>query len=260
MDFGIDGKTALVTAAGGGLGTAVVGALSSLGVKVYAIDISDDALQGMVEKMPDPKRVIAKCFDLSDLSTMSSFIDEINAKGDQIDILVNITGGPPPASTLGISTQDWEAYYQQMILPIFAIAARVVPSMTEAGWGRVITSTSSGIVTPIPNLAASNTLRSALLGWSKSLSNEVAKHGVTSNIVVPGRIATNRVEQLDAARAERNGSAIEDERSKSMAEIPTRRYGEPAEYANLVAFLASDLASYITGSTIRVDGGLIPAI
>jgi 3-oxoacyl-[acyl-carrier protein] reductase len=147
-----------------------------------------------------------------------------------------------------------------MVLSVIAVSNAVLPGMRERGWGRVITSTSSGVVAPIPNLAVSNALRPSLLGWSKTVKREVAADGVTVNVVVPGRIATNRVHGLDAAKAAREQRAVEEIAAQSARDIPVGRYGKPEEYADVVAFLASSRASYVTGSTIRVDGGLIASI
>jgi 3-oxoacyl-[acyl-carrier protein] reductase len=127
--------------------------------------------------------------------------------------------------------------------------------MRERGWGRVITSTSSGVLTPIPNLGISNTLRSSLLGWSKTLAREVARDGVTANVIVPGRIGTSRTKSLDQAKGRSEGRSTADVAEESASSIPAGRYGDPAEYAAAVAFLASTRASYITGSVLRVDGG-----
>jgi 3-oxoacyl-[acyl-carrier protein] reductase len=132
--------------------------------------------------------------------------------------------------------------------------------MRARKWGRVITSTSSGVVAPIPNLAISNSLRMALVGWSKTLSREVAAEGVTVNIVLPGRIATRRIEELDQARAKREGKSLAEIVQASTSSIPANRYGRVEEYGDVVAFLASSAASYITGSVVRVDGGLIQSI
>ena len=147
-----------------------------------------------------------------------------------------------------------------MVLSVIALTDRVLPGMREKQWGRILTSTSSGIIAPIPNLAMSNTLRSALTGWSKTLSREVAKDGITVNIVVPGRIATERVAFLDRTAATRQGASVEEVEEKSRASIPMGRYGKPEEYADMVAFLASERASYVTGAIIRVDGGQIASI
>jgi 3-oxoacyl-[acyl-carrier protein] reductase len=132
--------------------------------------------------------------------------------------------------------------------------------MRSRGWGRILTSTSSGVIAPIPNLAISNALRLSLVGWSKTLAGEVGKVGITVNVVVPGRIATSRVACLDNAKAKREGRSVEEVAAESQRAIPVGRYGKPEEYAEVVAFLASERASYITGSVIRVDGGMIPSI
>ena len=129
--------------------------------------------------------------------------------------------------------------------------------MRERRWGRVITVASSGVVAPIPNLALSNALRAALLGWSKTLASEVAADGVTVNMVLPGRIATSRVEALDKAASTRTGKTVEEVAKAALATIPAGRYGEPEEFAAAAVFLASPQASYVTGTTLRVDGGAL---
>jgi 3-oxoacyl-[acyl-carrier protein] reductase len=145
-------------------------------------------------------------------------------------------------------------------VPIMHVTDLVLPNMRAKRWGRVITSTSSGVVAPIPNLGISNTLRSALVGWSKTLAREVAADGITVNMVLPGRIATGRIRQLDEARAAREGKTVEEIVKLSTDTIPIQRYGEPEEFANAIAFLASSKASYITGTMLRVDGGMIQSV
>ncbi|MGA3223145.1 MAG: SDR family oxidoreductase, partial [Acidobacteriaceae bacterium] len=170
------------------------------------------------------------------------------------------TGGPPPTPASGQDTAVWSKQFQSMVLSVIATTDRVLPNMRARHWGRVITSTSSGVVAPIPNLAISNTLRLSLVGWSKTLAREVAKDGITANIVAPGRIATDRIKFLDEAKAKREGRSVEDVEAESAATIPIGRLGKPEEYGEVVAFLASERAAYITGSVIRVDGGMIPSI
>ena len=147
-----------------------------------------------------------------------------------------------------------------MILSIISITDRVLPGMRERHWGRIITSTTSGAIAPIRNLAISNTLRAGLSAWSKTLASEVANDGITANIIMPGRVATDRLRQLDEARAKRESISYEAVVEASLKLIPTGRYGDPREYGDTAAFLASMNAAYITGSVIRVDGGQIPSI
>jgi 3-oxoacyl-[acyl-carrier protein] reductase len=151
----------------------------------------------------------------------------------------------------------WTQHFQAMVLSIIAITDRVLPGMREKHWGRIITSTSSGVVSPIPNLGISNALRLSLVGWSKTLAREVGSDGITANVILPGRIATDRIKFLDEAKAKREGRTVEDVAAESTRTIPVGRYGKPEEYGAVVAFLASERAAYITGSVIRVDGGLI---
>jgi 3-oxoacyl-[acyl-carrier protein] reductase len=147
-----------------------------------------------------------------------------------------------------------------MVVSVIATSDAVLPAMRARKWGRIVTSTSSGVIAPIPNLGISNTLRSSLVGWSKTLAREVARDGVTTNIVVPGRVATGRITFLDEARAKRENRTVESVVAESTSSIPAGRYGRPEEFAAAVAFLASEQASYITGSILRIDGGLIPSV
>jgi 3-oxoacyl-[acyl-carrier protein] reductase len=197
---------------------------------------------------------------LADLAVIDTNVGLIERTLGPVDILVNVTGGPPPTPASGQDPTLWEQSFRAMVVSVIAITDRVLPGMRERGWGRVITSTSSGVVAPIVNLGISNALRLSLVGWSKSLAREVAPDGITANSVVPGRIATGRIRHLDEQRAAREGKTVQEVSQASTSSIPMGRYGEPHEYAAAVAFLASAQASYITGSVVRVDGGLIASV
>ncbi|MES2187398.1 MAG: SDR family oxidoreductase [Pseudomonadota bacterium] len=261
MDLGIRNKTALVLGAGGGLGGAIAAALAAEGVKLALADVSAEALattQKTVEAAG--AQAISLVWDLADLGAIDAHITRIEAELGPVDILVNNTGGPPPTTASGQSAELWEKHFQSMVLSVIQITDRVLPGMRQRKWGRIVTSTSSGVVAPIANLGISNALRMTLVGWSKTLAREVGQDGITSNIVLPGRIATGRIRFLDEQKAKRENRSVEAVSTESTASIPLGRYGEPEEYGKVVAFLASTAASYLTGSVIRVDGGLIASV
>ena len=261
MDLGLQNKTALVFGAGGGLGGAIARSLAREGVKVALADINAESLTKPAEDIAAIGGKASQLqWDLSDLSVIASNLKVIEAELGPVDILVNNTGGPPPTPVAGQTTELWAKHFQSMVLSVIAITDAVLPGMRERKFGRIITSASSGVVAPIPNLGLSNALRITLLGWSKTLAQEVGRDGVTSNVIVPGRIGTKRTQFLDEQRALRENRSVEEVQAASAGSIPLGRYGNPQEYADTVCFLASTCASYTTGSVIRVDGGLIASI
>lgn len=261
MDLGIAGKTALVLGGGGGLGRAIALALGREGAKVAVADIDPKAVEASLAALAEAgARAIGLTWDLGDLGQIEGHVAKVEAELGPVDILVNNTGGPPPTPAAGQDPALWSKQFQSMVLSVIAITDRVLPGMRARKWGRVITSTSSGVVSPIPNLGISNALRLSLVGWSKTLAREVGADGVTANIVLPGRIATDRIAFLDQARAKREGVGVEQVAAESVAAIPVGRYGKPEEYGDVVAFLASARAAFLTGSVIRVDGGMIASI
>lgn len=258
MDLGLKNKTALVLGGGGGLGRAISIALAREGARVAIAGIHRKSIDESAAAVAEiGAEGLALEWDLADLSMIDGHVSAIESKFGPVDILVNNTGGPPPTPASGQDPALWVRSFEQMVLSVIAITDRVLPGMRERKWGRIITSTSSGVVSPIPNLAVSNALRMSLVGWSKTLSREIGGDRVTANIVLPGRIATGRITFLDEQRAKREGRPVEDVAAESVAAIPLGRYGRPEEYGDVVAFLASEKASYITGSIIRVDGGMI---
>lgn len=261
MDLGIAGRVALVTAASSGLGRAMALALAAEGVNVAVTGRDTERLGATVDACrASGARAVGVEWDLAEHGRAREVADRVATDLGPVDILVNNTGGPPPTPALGQEPALWRDMYAAMVLPVIELTDAVVGGMRERGWGRIITSTSSGPITPIPNLGVSNTLRASLHSWSKTVATEVAADGVTANVVVPGRIATPRVDSLDRARAEREGLSLEEARAKGLASIPAGRYGDPAEYGAVAAFLASRQAAYVTGSVIRVDGGQVPSV
>ena len=259
MDLGLEGKVALVLGAAGGLGGAIATSLAAEGAHIALADIDGMALRGVEAGLRQSGwEALAVPFDLADDAAMNASVSSVEVVFGEV--LVNITGGPPATPAAGQERAKWAENFQTMVLSVIALTDRVLPGMRRRKWGRIITSTSSGVVSPIPNLAISNALRLSLVGWSKTLAREVGRDGVTANIVVPGRIATNRVNYLDGQKAKRENRSVQEVAAESASSIPVGRYGEPVEYADVITFLASARASYINGSTIRVDGGLITSI
>lgn len=261
MDLGLAGKTALVLGASRGLGRAMALALAKEGANVALAARRTDLLNDLAgECEAFGVRALPIAWDLSDRSLIEANVAAIEAVLGPVDILVNNTGGPPPTPAAGQDPELWIAQFNALVASVIAITDRVLPGMRQRKWGRILTSTSSGVVAPIPGLALSNALRLSLVGWSKTLAREVARDGVTCNVIVPGRISTDRTRFLDEKRAEREGKAVDAVEAASLAAIPAGRFGDPAEYGAVAAFLCSVPAAYVTGSIVRVDGGQIPSL
>lgn len=256
MDLKISGKRALVMGASRGLGKAVAEGLLAEGVEVIAVARNTDAIHAWAGHTFALTAVAA---DLSDIASINALADRVLADGG-LDILINNSGGPAPGAAASVARTDWLAQFETMAANLFHLTSLVLPGMRQRGWGRIVTIASSGVEQPIANLAMSNGIRAAVVGWSKTLAAEVAADGITVNVVMPGRIQTARVDELDAAAANRTASTIDAVRIASAAAIPAGRYGRPEEFASMVVFLASQNASYVTGSRLRVDGGAIRSI
>jgi 3-oxoacyl-[acyl-carrier protein] reductase len=261
MDLGITGRTALVLGGSGGLGGAIAVRLAQEGANVAVTGRSQDALAATAARVEEAgAKALPLVWDLGDADRREPTVAEVERTLGPVDILVNNTGGPPPTPVAGQDDATWRDSFEKMVLSVIALTDRVVPGMRERGWGRILTSTSSGALSPIPNLGLSNTLRASLHAWSKTLADEVGRDGITSNVIVPGRIATDRTQFLDERRAAREDRSVEDVARDSAATMALGRYGRPDEYADVAGFLCSDRASYITGAVIRVDGGLIRSV
>ena len=262
MDLGISEKRALILGSSQGLGFGIARYLAQEGAKVMLLGRNEERLKKSAEALQAEGTKLQNYVvaDLSDSDSAARIHEATMDALGGIDILVNNSGGPQPGSVANIDAADWLTQFETMILRIMEITSLCLPGMRAEGWGRVINIVSSGVIQPIPNLGMSNTLRASLLGWAKTLSNEVAGEGITVNSVVPGRIHTSRVDELDAKAAEHQGKTPEEIAAASRATIPTGRYGRVEEFAAVVTFLASEPASYVNGSMIRVDGGFIRSL
>jgi 3-oxoacyl-[acyl-carrier protein] reductase len=262
MDLGLKDKRALVLGATKGLGRGIAKSLAEEGaiVALTGRKLEDATAAAGEVALKYGATVSGLAFDSADAASAEALIGAAkNTLGD-VDILVLNAGGPPPGPVSAVTEATWQQQFQAQFLSFVTIANAFLPGMRERKWGRILISSSSGVVQPIPNIGISNSLRSSLLGWAKTLSLEVAPDGVTINTILPGRIQTDRIEQIDAANAQRAGQSLEEVKAASLATIPAGRNGTTEEYGAIAAFLASEKAGYVTGGTVRVDGGMIRAV
>ncbi len=260
MDLGLTGRRALVMGASRGIGRGIARILAAEGCEIVTaarnIERLEEDAKGL--RANHGAKVTPRKLDLGDSTSVDALAEFLASEG--VDILINNSGGPPPSGALGVSKDQWRGHFESMVLGLITLTEAAVGPMRAKGWGRILTIASSGVVQPIPTLGISNTLRSSLVAFSKTLAGEVASDGITANVILPGRIDTERVAEIDGRVAERDGRPIADVRRSSEAAIPTGRYGTVEEFASTAAFLVSAPAGYITGHVVRVDGGAIRSI
>ncbi len=257
MDLSISGRVAIVTAATAGLGRAAAAALAAEGARVMVSGHRQSELDDVATALPGVATVLA---DAADADTPRRIVEQTTQMLGAPDIVVLNGPGPAPGTAAELSPELTRAAIESLLIGHQQIIELVLPGMCERGWGRILGFGSSGVVAPIANLVASNVGRAAFAAYLKTLASEVAPRGVTVNMLAPGRIATDRVAQLDQAKAQRQGLSVAEISRASQSAIPTGRYGSPDEFAAAAAFLCSAPASYITGSLVRCDGGLIPTL
>ena len=247
MDLGIDGRTALVMGASRGIGRAIAHALAREGVRVALASRSQEALAEAAAAADGPAAVFEA--DTDDLDQLARLAAEVESELGPIDILVTNTGGPPPGGALDHRLEEWEAAYRSLVLAPRVLVEAVLPGMRERRWGRIVNVGSSSTIEPIPHLALSNVHRMATVGFFKTLASEVAEDGVTVNTIATGRFATERL-------ADASGS-LQPAHEAARRDVPARRLGDPDEYGDLVAFVASERAAYLTATVIPLDGGAL---
>jgi 3-oxoacyl-[acyl-carrier protein] reductase len=263
MDLGIKGKVALVCASAGGLGLATARRLAMEGCNVAICDKDDARLQGAldeVKKAGGPIKAAAYPVDLTQPEAIEKLVSSVTDDLGPVAILVNNSGGPPPGTFEDATDEKWLFTYQLTFLSAVRLIRLVLPGMKAAGWGRILNFTSRALREPIPNLMLSNAVRLAVGGMAKTLSTEVAAHGITVNNICPGPTSTDRAIELAAARAGKKGIDVDEELELTAKRIPRGRLATPDEQAAAAAFLASDLAGHITGVSLIVDGGETKAL
>jgi 3-oxoacyl-[acyl-carrier protein] reductase len=264
MDLGIKDRTALVAASANGLGLATAVRLAMEGCKVALCDLNEDALDnaiGQVQKHAlSDSHVRAFQVDLRNTESIAGLVNAVTDELGTVSILVTNSGGPPPGPFDSASDEKWISAFELVFLSAVRLIRECIPGMKEQEWGRIINFTSKTLTEPVPNLMLSNGVRLAVGGMAKTLSNEIAEYGVTVNNICPGPTSTDRAIELAGARAEKKGISVDEELAITASKIPVGRLADPDEPAALAAFLASDLARYITGRSILVDGGAVGAL
>ncbi|MDQ4122044.1 MAG: SDR family oxidoreductase [Acidobacteriota bacterium] len=262
MELGLKGKVALVAAASQGLGRAVAEELATEGASLILCARREKELTEVSNSINQRTgvSVLSVPADLTVTEDIKRVVNKGNERFGFIDVLVTNTGGPPAGQFESFSRESWKQASDLILMSVLELTSSVLPRMKERRWGRILNITSIAVKQPVDNLMLSNSLRAAVTGFARTLANEVAEYGITVNNILPGYTLTERVEQLAQSIAEKQGITAEEIKAGWEKEIPMKRLGEPSEFAALAAFLVSERASYITGSSIAVDGGWIRSL
>ena len=257
MDFQIKNKTAIVCASSQGLGKAAAMELASEGVNLVISSRNKENLLSVKKEIETStnSKIVSIVADLNEPDDIDNLYNKARSELGPIDILINNAGGPPPSNFESLNDEDWLKAFNLTMMSSIRLTKLVLPDMKERNWGRIINISSVSVKTPVPGLFLSNSLRLGVLGWSKALSDEVAPKGITVNSVCPGSTRTARITNILKSQSEATGKSLEEIESLVAAKIPMLRIGEPEDLAALIAFLASERASYMTGLAIQVDGG-----
>lgn len=258
METGLNGKVALVTAGSAGIGLAVARGLLDEGCKVAICGRDRSRLDRAVDSLKaTPERLIAVPADVSRPDDTDRLMATVSNAFGRVDVLVNNNGGPPPGMFTDLDDAAWEAAFELVHMSAVRLTRAVLPGMRQAGSGRIINISSYSVKQVINGLMLSNSIRLGLIGWAKTLADEVAADGILVNTVCPGWTSTDRITAVVNKQAANAGKSADATLDAIKASIPMRRLAEPSEIADLVVFLASKRASYITGTAIHVDGGLV---
>ncbi|WP_028784836.1 SDR family oxidoreductase [Thalassobacillus devorans] len=263
MDFQLQGKSVIVTASSKGLGKATALEFAKEGAHVLISSRNTEELQAAkkeIQEVSGNDNVDYAVCDVTDPGQIKQLVQKAVDWNGTVDVLINNAGGPPAGTFDKFTDEDWNNAFELNLLSFVRTVREVLPSMRKQQSGRIINIASSSIKQTLENLILSNTFRAGVVGLSKSLSQELAGDNILINTVGPGRIATDRVAQLDERRAEKLGTTAEKVKEQTEQSIPIGRYGEPDEFAKAVVFLASGANTYLTGQSLVVDGGLVKAL
>jgi 3-oxoacyl-[acyl-carrier protein] reductase len=262
MDLGLKGKVAVVCAASKGLGRAVAHELAAEGASIVMCARGEKALNAARDAIVSATKAkaLAVVADVATLDGLDDIASQAMERFGRVDILVNNAGGPPSGPFEKHNWTEWQSTVELTLRSAVELTRRLLPGMRERRWGRVLNINSIAAKQPVEGLMLSNSIRSAVTGWARTLANEVARDNITVNNLLPGFTRTERVKELNEASAAREGLTVEEIERKTEGQIPMRRMAEPEEFAAVVAFLASERASYITGQSIAVDGGWIRSL
>lgn len=260
MDLGIEGRVAWVLGASSGLGRACATALAGEGARVAVSARREDLLNDIATDLASGGECVAVPVDVTDRAALAEGHRAVTSEFGPVDILVANAGGPPPGGFEGVEDAQLEEAFALTTASAWHLANLVVPAMKERRSGCIVFITSTATKEIIPTLLLSNMMRAAVVGLAKTMSKELGPHGIRVLCVAPGRIDTARVQSLDETTAVSSGRSPEEVRAASEGEIPLQRYGEPKEFGEVVAFLTSERASYVTGITVAVDGGALNGI
>lgn len=262
MDLKLAGKRALVLAASRGLGFATAMGLAREGVSLVICSRDQGRIEDAAAKIraATGARVEALAADVSSGEEAARLVAHTVSALGGLDIVVHNAGGPPSGPFLSITDPQWHQAFEQNLMSFIRLVQAAVPELKKAGGGRILTIASSSIKQPVPGLVTSNTLRAGVWGLAKTLARELGPDNILVNVVAPGRIQTERIDELDQAMAGRRGVDVQQVRRETVAAIPLGRIGTPEEFAGLLVFLASDAARYISGQAITVDGGAMTAL
>ncbi len=261
MELQLKGKTAVIAASSQGLGRAIAEELLKEGANVVISGRNEEKLKRVAQEMSQQSKgqILYKKTDVTKPEDIKALIQAAVDQFGTLDVLVNNAGGPPAGSFESITDEQWQNAFELNLLSYIRLIRESLPFLKKQG-GKIINIASSSIKEPIPGLLLSNTFRTGIVGLTKTLSQELAQDGILINTVAPGRIATDRVRHLDEVNAEKLQVSREEVEEKMKAKIPLARYGKPEEFAKVVVFLASDANSYMTGSSLLVDGGMVKSI